>query len=98
MTDRPDYAAWADESTQHPDGTFFVAVCQADRPGFWTLNTGWKDLASAKQEAARANGIWGRSEDAALAIRASSMAEHNVGWRASDDALLHGNDPDTDQS
>lgn len=95
MTERPRYAAWADESTQNLDGTFYVAVCQAERPGYWTLNSGWRTLADAQEEAARANGLWGRSSDEVLDIRASSMAEHNAGWRASDEDLLSGN---TDES
>lgn len=90
MTDRPRYAAWADESTQNLDGTFYVAVCEANRSGYWALNSGWRSLEAAQEEAARINSIWGRSQEEVLSIRASSMAEHNAGWRPSDDAILHG--------
>lgn len=98
MTNSLRVAAWADESTQSTDGTFFVAVCEAGRPGYWTLNTGWRTLDSAREEADRVNELRNLSKKDVLDIRSSSMAEHNVGWRASDDALLHGDDPDITQS
>lgn len=97
MTNPLRIAAWADESTQNTDGTFFVAVCEAGRPGYWTLNTGWRTLDAARGEADRVNELRSLSKDAVLDIRSSSMAEHSAGWRTSDDALLHGDDPATTQ-
>lgn len=90
MTDTARYAAWADLSTQNPDGTFYVAICEAHRPGYWTLNSGWPTLDAAQQEADRVNALRGLDADTVLDIRASSMAEHSAGWRASDDAILYG--------
>lgn len=95
MTNAARYAAWADQSTQNPDGTFFVAICEAHRSGYSTLNSGWPTLDAARAEAQRVNDLRGLDADAVLAIRASSMAEHNAGWRASDDPILYGTDTPT---
>lgn len=97
MTNTPRYAAWADPSTQNTDGTFYVAICEANRPGYWTLNSGWPTLEAAQNEAQRVNELRGLDTDAVLDIRASSMAEHTAGWRSSDDSILYGTDsPTTD--
>lgn len=98
MAHRSPYACWADESTQNPDCTYYVAVCEHSRPGYWTLNSGWPTLEAARTEATRLNEARGLTEADVLDIRSSSMAEHNAGWRISDDAILYDDSADPNQA
>lgn len=81
--------AWSDESTRNSDGTYFVAVCRENVPGYWELDGSWSNLEDAKKEAIRINTVRGLSDQDVLDIRTSSIAEHNAGWRASDDDLAY---------
>jgi len=83
-------AAWADLSTQNPDGTFYVAACEARRPGSRQLEARWTSLEAAKQEADRLNSEQGLSHQEVVETIASSMFEHNAGWRSTAEAILYG--------
>lgn len=87
-TPKRQLAAWSDELMQQPDGTFRIAVCEADEPGYWTLPNAFATLEEAKASASEINERRGLSASDVLGIRASSHAAHNAGWRASDDELL----------
>ncbi|KJL49546.1 hypothetical protein RS84_00020 [Microbacterium hydrocarbonoxydans] len=90
MTEKKRLAVWSDESMQQADGTYRIAVCEADEPGFWTLEVAFADLEAAEAYAEGINTARGLSAADVLDIRVSSMAAHNAGWRASDDELLRG--------
>lgn len=91
MTQRR-FAAFANASTQNPDGTFHVAVCEADRTGYWQLEGRWPTLQAARQEAERLNADRGLNHEEVVRIIASSIAEHNAGWRTEDESILRGDD------
>ena len=82
-------AAWADESLQQCDGTFAVAVCEADKPGYWTLDYRLPDLAAAvpfygtQPPLDQVAGI-----KAPLLIHYAGLDTHvNEGWPAYENAL-----------
>ena len=81
-------AAWADESLQQGDGSFAIAVCEANEPGYWTLDYRLGTLEEAKTLAAAINSGRGLSAAEALEIRISSMNAHLAGLRVSQDAAV----------
>lgn len=92
MAEKMQLAAWSDESLEQSDGTYRVAMCEADKPGYWTLDHIAATLDEAKAIAEAFNAGRGLTATQVIDIRTSSMAAHMAGWRAADDAILEGTD------